>query len=508
MTHGPVRAGFLTAFIAALPLAAAFADGLAVDASTYSPSSPRQWELSGTVTEPGPAGGLDIVLASGPAATDEFDDLRLGFDGSAPADGASRWTVAPEGGWETAPASLARFGTGAATFRAPLNKLVLQPVSSQLFTPGWPSGDFSIEFWLKPVKAESGEIVLLWKSTRKAGSAWLSQQMSCLVLRNRLSFGFINFFADPSGKATNFSMQGASVLVPGRWTHHLLRFDSATGLLEYLMDGRPEAVLYATSTGRQGGTVFPFQAGTGGKLDIGPNYSGLMDELRVRTAWVEKPFLARYAPSGGVAISPIWDLGSTNSTLTSIGATVRAPGEAAVQWSYRLGDSSAGWRADSPAWLPFVPGQPLSAPGGGPALGRYVQVRMELFPDAAGEKGPAVSGIRFEYRPDLPPAPPARLSAVAGDGTVTLRWPPSSEADVRGYMVYYGYASGEYFGEDALEGSSPVMVPGAGVSGLTLSGLRNGALCFVVVAAYDGADPPHVGEFSREVSARPSRIHP
>lgn len=508
MTHRSVHQSLLAIVFAVIGLAPAFADELSVDASVLSPSSPRQWELSGTVTEPGPSGGLAVALATGPAPADESDDLILRFDGPAPADDAGRWKVSAEGPYERAPTDLARWGLGAGSFRAPVNRLSLQPVSSQVFLPGYPAGDFSIEFWLKPTRADSGEIIYLWKSSLQSGKSWLAQQASCLILRNRLSFGFANFFKDPTGKATNLSMQGASILVPGVWSHHLLRFDSATGLLEYLMNGKPEAVAYATSTGRQGGTVFPFAAGTGGKLELAQNYTGLLDEFRVRSAWVEKPFLSRYPPSGGVAVSPIYDLGSTNATLRSIAATVRAGGEAAVHWSYRLGDSSAGWRAEEPAWIPFLPGTPLRSAAGGPALGRYVQVRMELYPDAAGETGPVVSAVRFSYEPDYPPAPPSRVSATAGDGSVTLRWAKSTEADVRGYVVYYGYASGDYFGTDAREGASPVMVPGADTVSLTLTGLKNGALYLVVVAAYDSADPPHIGEFSREVSARPSRIHP
>jgi hypothetical protein len=75
-------------------------------------------------------------------------------------------------------------------------------------------------------------------------------------------------------------------------------------------------------------------------------------------------------------------------------------------------------------------------------------------------------------------------------------------------MLYYGYAPGDYFGGDAAEGSSPVVIPGADSSSALLTGLTNGRLYYVAVAGFDAADPPHVGDFSREVTARPSRISP
>lgn len=502
-----MKARFLTScLISALALAYAPADGLTIDASTLSPSSPHQWLLSGVVTSPGPTGGLSLVMEAGPSAPDAQDDLVLDFDGAVTQDSASRWTVKAQGVVDRVGPDLARYGQGAASFRAPQGSLSLQPAASSLFAAGYPARDFSLEFWLKPVRADSGEIVLMWKASRQAGKTWLAQQFTCLILRNRMNLGFLNFFADPSGKSTTLNLAGASVVVPGRWSHHLVRFDADTGLLEYLMDGKPEALAYATSTGHEGGTVFPFIPGSGGTLTVGQNYTGLMDGLRLRSAWIERPFLSRYAPSGGTAISPIFDLGSTNSALERIDAVYKAALESGIHWFYRSADSSAGWKDESPDWQPFLPGVALLGPGGLSPLGRYLQLKLAFYPDASGELSPSLDSLSVRFRADEPPAPPGGVSATAGNGTVTVRWKRSAEADVAGYMVYYGTSPGSYFGTGAAEGPSPVMVLGADITSLKLSGLVNGTLYLVAVAAFDRADPPHVGEFSREVSARPSRM--
>jgi hypothetical protein len=75
-------------------------------------------------------------------------------------------------------------------------------------------------------------------------------------------------------------------------------------------------------------------------------------------------------------------------------------------------------------------------------------------------------------------------------------------------MVYYGTSRGEYFGEGAAPGASPVDVGKR--TGLYIDGLENGVLYYFAVAAYDRRDGTddgrgifHAGEFSREVSARP-----
>lgn len=480
-----------------------------IDAATVIGSSPYQWLHDGTERVEGPS-GPELALSPAAAGVDQDTDMLLDFDevsaGGSPVESTGRWSVKMMGPYEQSAA--ARFGAGAGVFRAPVTKLTLEPVSSTLFVPELPMGDFSIEFWLKPTRADSGEIIMMWKATRRSGKAWLSQQVSCVILRNRIVFGFLNFFANPSGAETMVSLQGASVLVPGVWSHHLVRFDSHTGMVEYLMNGKTEAVEYATSTKKQAGTVFNPIAGSSGKLDLAQNYTGMIDELRISSAFVEQPALARFRPAGGTIISPIIDLGATNSTIRAIEAQTRTPGESAIHWSYRAADSSVGWQDDAPAWIPFTPGTQLSSPDGTGPKGRYLQLKLMLYPDASGEQSPSVGAIKVRYLPDEPPSPPSTVRATGGDGRITVRWSSVSESDVRGYVVYYGLASGDYFGTGSTEGSSPVFVKGAGSTSLTLNGLKNGTLYFIAVAAYDDATPPHIGEFSREISARPSRVSP
>jgi hypothetical protein len=151
-----------------------------------------------------------------------------------------------------------------------------------------------------------------------------------------------------------------------------------------------------------------------------------------------------------------------------------------------------------------MPGTDLA----GTVRGRYVQFAVDFYPSGDGETSPYLEEIRVSYRPDEPPVPPSMVTALARDGAVTLNWKPSPDADTLGYMVYYGTARGEYFGEDAAPGSSPIDV--GKQTSLYIDGLKNGVLYYFAVAAYDrrnrtdeGGETFHAGEFSREVSARP-----
>lgn len=428
-------------------------------------------------------------------------DLYLSFDADKPEDANKKWTVAVKGQYYKT--EDARFGSGAASFRAPLTGLTISPGSSAAFVPNQAMGDLSLEFWLKPTRADSGEIVFLWKASRQIGKTSRAQQISCLVLGGKLVFGFIDFFSPPSGAPYTVSLQGTRPLIPGTWSHHLVRFDSNTGLLEYLMNGEVEAISYVSSTGRQAGDIYVPVPGASGRLELGNNYTGLIDEFRISPAFIEEAITHRYNAEGGTALSPILDLGYSNSSILAFNAKTQLTAEAAIHWSYRSADSAAGWTDTYPEWIPFSPGSLKT-----PSKGRYLQLRLDLYPDAGRENSPRFSSITVKYEADRAPGPPQAVTATAGDRRINVRWKKISESDIAGYMVYYGKAPGDYFGTGAKEGPSPIIVADRDASGFVLNGLNNGTLYFISVAAYDSAVPPHIGEQSKEASARPIRTSP
>jgi hypothetical protein len=108
---------------------------------------------------------------------------------------------------------------------------------------------------------------------------------------------------------------------------------------------------------------------------------------------------------------------------------------------------------------------------------------------------------------------------MAVDNGVLLRWKHSPNASTAGYLIYYSAVRGEFFGEGAFLGRSPI---DAGYrDSILIDGLDNGALYYFRIASYDRnveanvynvaassgtASSVHaysVGEFSAEVTARP-----
>lgn len=485
------------------------------------PGAVGDWLADGAVLHKGFKGGQDYVIADGAYKSDPSVDLLLHFDASPVVDESGAWT--PRAGREfSIDKAKAALGSGAASFRGPESTLFLDPGPLSLFGGARGYRDFSFEFWLYPANADNGETILLWRSLRKLRSGVLSQQISCAIAGGRLAWSFAGFFAKPGAVVpaeadSRIELRARSPLVPRVWSHHLLRFDGDTGLLEYLVDGRPEATAYATSSGREGSTVLEPEPGAPAPVEFCPEYSGLADELRITRGFVEQPGLRPYGRDPSLVVTPVADLGYGNSRLVAVEAEYKTPGNSSVEFAYRIADSWAAWRSvdagKEEAWTPLRPGERLPES----ARGRYVQVRAELFADGTGRISPSLSSVTLRYEADLPPPAPARLVAYPKDGAIELHWTKVPEADIGGYLVYYGERPGEYFGEGSDQGPSPV--DAGNTTTLTLTGIPNGRLFYFAIAAYDTGPGPdagipgasrdraasRAGEFSPEASARPSR---
>jgi hypothetical protein len=492
-------------------------------------------------------------------------DLALSFDEGKPElfiDSAGHYRVKSSGGpaISTAGTQWARVGKEAVLFSASTaglraeqgalpassGPLTLEPYRRDaLFAPGRNLGDFALEFWVYPLNMENGEQLLSWFAinaprgfslmpggeippTDSEGlSGLLSQRIQCGVAKNRFRWTFEDFFFSPDGGGKlDLVLTGQSPVVPKTWSHHLIRFDAATGFLEYLVNGKSEDIVYATSSGREGGEVYTPLVGEGGNFTLGRRFSGMMDEFRIHGSFGAEPYLARYPASGGWMESRIIDLGESSGIirLEASGGSVgvkdgrvnneyrgrgdfRFADNSAVQFFLRAADNPYRWTDGD--WQVVTPGVDLP----GALKGRYVQAAAVLYPSGDGETSPYLEEIRLLYRPDKPPRPPSQLMATASDGAVTLSWRNSPDTDAAGYLVYYGTARGEYFGNGADLGASPL---DAGKRGsLRIEGLRNGTVYYFAVAAYSLDSPQNTlsggkaelreGEFSREVSARPLR---
>lgn len=457
----------------------------------------------------GKEGFFDIVLRNSMYEADDVPtDILLHFEELPLRDSTGNHSIEYDADIPVVPPG--RMGDAAAFFSRGTGGITVKPVQSRtstsrhlLLRPGMLWNDFTIEFWLRPEYLENGETILRWEGQRGLNGDIQLQEVSCMVEKRVLTWRFENFFLHPDSRPVTYSLSGRQRLVPERWSHHMIRFKADTGMLEYLIDGNPEAIVYTTLDSGPGGTVLlPF---IGIRSDpvfsIGPDYTGLMDEFRLTPSFVSGPLLQRLPAEGGeVVIGPI-DLEEMGSQVLSIDVDFTSPKGSSVFSYYRVADNMYDFALEEPDWNAFKPGENLDPP---PA-GSYLEIKFELFPDGSGMDGPAVSSVAVHYRPNLPPPPPVGLTALPRDGAVHLNWGEINQRDLGGYLVYYGTSPGVYRGDDAGEGVSPI---DAGTkTELRLTSLKNGQLYYFAVAAYDESGPSHRSSLSREISARPSAYY-
>jgi hypothetical protein len=386
---------------------------------------------------------------------------------------------------------------------------------------------------------ENGEQVLAWTSSKPDGRGGrITQRIECEAVKNRLQWTFLDLFSSADGTGGKTVSLTGSVVLPRAWSHHLIRFNADLGLLEYLVDGRLEALDYTTSSGREGGNVYVPVIGEAGRFILGGRLAGIIDEFRIYSLYLESPKLAKYPLEGGRIESRTLDLGGRRSRVLKIEAlggwisgghnsrslpenvyaentSLRFADHSEIQVFVRANDTPYNWN-DIP-WVPVELGADLSANlSGGDLSGRYLQVAAAFYPSGDGETTPYLDELRISYRTAEPPQPPAQLSAIARNGAVELSWKASPGRDVGGYLIYYGTSSGEYFGDHAILGGTavlPVVKSPVNVGNRTavrIEGLKNGTLYYFAVAAYSAADGewPEPGVFSREAAARPLQEAP
>jgi len=322
-------------------------------------------------------------------------------------------------------------------------------------------------------------------------------------------------------------------IVPRRWSHHLIRYNSDTGLLEYLVDGKIENMTHTTASGREGGDVYTPLINRDGNFILGSRFTGLLDEFRIynkvisapggaaspNSVSLDLPELAKFPREGGRVETRAIDLGKPGSVVLKIdasggragaggrGITVkniyagktnfRFSDDSALQFFIRAGEDQ--YRFGQIPWIPFIPGEELPDT----VKGRYIQLAIAFYPSKDCETSPYLEELRIGYNCNEAPYPPSLVSARVYDGAVELSWRASPDEDVCGYFIYYGTSSGVYYGQGAALGASPI--DAGNRTFLRIEGLQNGTLYFFAVVAYNGTGLRPDGKFSREVSARPLR---
>ena len=391
-------------------------------------------------------------------------------------------------------------GEKAALSRSETSGIHMTGSPSSIFGRQGLTGSFTIEFWLCPLASGNGELIFSWRSSRNLESYSLYQSISASVYGGKMVWNFTNVFDTMSEENSAYTLHGVSALIPGTWSHHEMTFDEDMGMIEYKMNGITEDVCFVTSTGSERGTVFEAHLGVPASINICPLYTGWIDNFCIRrdsSSNDNVPFLYPY--EGGRFETNLFTLGKNGSKLLSVDALSTVPPETWVEYYVRSSESPFDWSETQPEWKVFTPGESLSD-----VDGVWFQLAADLYTDGACSISPSVSEFTITYEEYELPVMPYNLKAVAGDGYVDLSWSGTagnSLSNTAGYILYYGKRPGEYLGNDAAEGSSPIYV--GNKESIRISGLENGKIYYFAVAGVSVSSPQLIGPLSSEVYARP-----
>ncbi|MBN1525530.1 MAG: fibronectin type III domain-containing protein [Spirochaetales bacterium] len=465
----------------------------------------EQWRgiltTEGVMTAEGKWGYQDLLLQDSEYTPDDATDLLLHFNSTNVKDASGSYSIVKSR--ISVNKEHTRFGEGCAVLQL-ARGIELVPGINSMFAPRAFVRDFSIEFWLYPASLTDGESVFVWEGVSLQNSEFYRQKIDVTVFDRKLVWRFDNFFRSPEREDSSFSVSSIERMVPRVWQHHMVRFNSSRGILQYCINGIPVGVLYTTRTGHEGSEIWlpQMEQNDRSTIHLGKSFTGFMDELRIQREYVLKPVLEKYQNRSGQVTTRVFDMGYSGTRIKSVTVHGINPGDSQMSYFIRASDTFNTIEKLKEPWVPFIPGaleQMMLA-------GRYVQIRIEFFPNGTNSETPRLYDLEINYEPDFPPVSPADLKVVPGNGKVTLSWKPVTEDDVAGYMVFYGPRPMQYTGEGALQGNSPIDV--GKVSSFVVTGLENGRLYYFSVVAYDLSHPPHLSDFSIEKSGRPSEVLP
>ncbi|MBP5157491.1 MAG: fibronectin type III domain-containing protein [Treponema sp.] len=423
-------------------------------------------------------------------------DLLIDFEGDDLEDRAGNYRVVTN---SIMASGGAKMGKGAGLSRGN-GGLRLSGGRGALFGTTGFTTSFIIEFWLNPAVAENGEKVFSWRSSKNVGNSPIYQMMSASFYKNHLEWTFTNVFEGYEKDDGELSLSSYSTLIPDEWTHHAISYDVESGLLEYRINGRIEAMRYITSNGQElGGDVYRCNLGVVADIDICPQYTGLIDDFHIRRSNESESAQAMrydiYDRDGGRFVTKPIKI-SPNAELVKVDALLDIPSQTDVMLYVRSGNNQFEWTDSYPEWIPVTNHSQIKN-----VKGLYFQLAVDLFPDGGGAVTPSVMNVALNFKEIDAPLPPFRVTAVASDSSVTLSWTYSVDKETGGYYVYYGERPGEYLGKEAVEGVSPINV--GNLNSITFNGLKNGKIYYFAVAAYSNVNDKIMGVLSKEVYARP-----
>lgn len=312
-----------------------------------------------------------------------------------------------------------------------------------------------LEFWLKPFSVESGTII----STEHLSPDGINRQIEAYFKSGKLYFVFENLFIDSSvpPKPKTLIISSEKILPVKEWHHHRIIYNPTNGELNYYLDNHLVSQVWATENGLPDATLMYLEAPQKWDYVLGKGYRGLMDNFFLTADMNNNFSLSIYDKQKGIIQSRVIKLPSLAS-IYDMEIDHFLFKDTALTLQYRISLTPFSERT-SENLIPWEDYNIESPQFNKKMKGNYVQFRVTLYPSPDGQHSPLVKSMRIKYDTLEIPAIPLGVTLSSSQSQITLSFRESLNKNIKGYKAYYGLEQENYWGKDALEGSSPVFIP-------------------------------------------------
>ena len=428
---------------------------------------------------------------------DNFTDLYLSFDDNKDYDETNRYKFIYKKFHHSQNIAIYK---KSAYFIGEDERLELIGTKKSFFQSGVNLGSFTISFWVYPASFSNNEIVL------RIGSQYYNENTDSLedqsikakMIDGRLCWEFNNIFISSNLKKSLLVIKSYSRILPEKWSFVNLTFDSNRGIIREYIDGIEEGILIATEDGTLNSTVLNLQYHPTNRciIMIAPTFYGAIDEFCI-VKKIENINFKKYDTGQGELISNVKDFGEGGIYINKIIPEGVETHNTDLIYFYRY---SLKPFDQNDMYSPDIKWHVLSLKNSKSVLIRFFQWKVLFLSGDNGDYSPRFRKLTIKYTKNNPPAKPRGLKVISSEKKVVLKWIMNSEKDLKGYKVYYGTNSGNYFGYDANEGNSPVDV--GLLNKFEITGLKSNLIYYFVITAYDDDNHTHESSFSEEISVR------
>ncbi|WP_024653573.1 fibronectin type III domain-containing protein [Borrelia persica] len=389
-------------------------------------------------------------------------------------------------------------------FYSSRNMLKLKPVTKKaFFYSGNVISDFTIQFWVYRSTSITGEVIVSWNGYKNIKGVWVDQAIRLESEGGTFVWNFNNVFLNDNGEPIRVKLKSDDDFIPKEWHLHTVRYSQKDGLLEYLIDSKPQAIEYITADRREG---FGYLLNIGNFIDftLGQYFTGAIESFEIHKSFeeVHNAFFSR--DKGYIITEPI-ELSKAYSQILSIEFDTLKPKDTDIFYYYRL-DNKIFYGIDKNGevkknltgdWIPFNPNN------GFPKfdVSKYIQLKVEFYPNGNPLESPSLYSMVVTYIPEAAPFPPLITKAVPGSGEILIEWFPVISSNIGGYYIYIGVSPCNYHGNAGSILKSPIDV--GNQTSFKITGLENGRLYYISVASYNLDKSVNEASFSKEISVRP-----